>query len=96
MMLLIIAAAVILTVIIAVISVKREFPPIRGPVVGIDVDYNANNRVRSSSDVETVFNKFILYAKENNKEISPGPILASFVDDWRFENATIHGTYKGL
>ena len=68
----------------------REFPEIKSCIMGIDVDYDTNMKVKDFSDVENVFGKFVADAKENKKKI--------FGHDsyyYKFKSATIHGTYEG-
>lgn len=74
---------------------NKKFPQIKGAIVGIDVDYKSNIQIKTSSDVQNAFNKFIEYSKNNKKEIYPGPFKIKSVKNWKFENSEIHGKYGG-
>lgn len=68
-------------------SQLSEFSEMGG--CGIMVDYNSNISVKNEKDVGIVFNQYINWARENNASI-----FGSDGNNWRFENATIHGTYN--
>jgi len=69
---------------------EQKFPEIKKCIMGVDVDFNASMKVNSVADAETAFGKFIAFSRENNQEIFGYP-----ADQWKAENATIHGTYQG-
>ncbi|MFX0208844.1 MAG: hypothetical protein ACFFDT_22870, partial [Candidatus Hodarchaeota archaeon] len=73
---------------------EGEFPEITETecIMGIHMDYNSGILVRNETDVETVFNVFIRYSQENNLTIFGD----AYGNNWRFENATIHGIYQGI
>jgi len=67
---------------------ENKFTEIQECIVGVQVDYTSNRVVQNKEDVATVFNEFIQYSKEKNKDIF------GYGKNWRFENASIRGLYK--
>lgn len=71
-------------------NTEQKFSEIKECIMGVNVDYNSNINVKSLSDVEVVFNKYIISSKENKKEI-----FGHNPEFYRFKSATIHGIYQG-
>ena len=71
-----------------------EFPEITETecIMGVHIDYVSGIPVQNETDVEHVFNTFIQYAQENDQVIFGD----AYGNNWRFENATIHGMYQGV
>lgn len=59
--------------------------------MSVAVDYQTNMVVLDVSDVEVVFNKYIAYAKANNRSIFSG-----YNNNWRFDTASKHGLHNGV
>jgi hypothetical protein len=70
-------------------AVSLIFTEIEGCIMGVDVDYSSGINVKNKEDVEIVFDMFISYSKENNREI-----FGYDPNNWRFENTAIHGLYE--
>lgn len=75
-------------------SNEGKFPEITETecIMGIHIDYDSGILVHNETDVETVFNAFIRYSQNNNQAIFGD----AYGNNWRFENATIHGRYQGI
>jgi len=71
-------------------ELNSNFPEIKEGIIGIEVDYSSSVRVKTLKEVESVFNDYLNWAKENNKDVFGYP-----AKNWKFENATIHGMYNG-
>lgn len=67
---------------------EDKFSEIQECIMGVQVDYTSNKAVQNKEDVATIFDEFIQYSKENNKDIF------GYGSNWRFESASIHGLYK--
>jgi len=68
-----------------------EFTEIQECILEVQIDYASNKTVQNEEDVAIVFNEFIQYSKDNNKDI----FGSAYGNNWKFENATIHGIYEG-
>lgn len=73
-----------------IIIPENNFTEIQGCIMGVIVDYISNKSVQNKEDAAVVFDEFIRYSKENNKDIF------GYGNNWRFENATVHGLYSGV
>ncbi|MBN1385801.1 hypothetical protein JW968_02360 [Candidatus Woesearchaeota archaeon] len=69
--------------------IGEDFSEITECIVGVRVDYDSEIVVSKDKDVEQVFNNYISWAKDNDEDIF------GYGNNWRFENATVHGLYEG-
>ena len=60
--------------------------------MGVHIDFRSGIQVFNETEVELVFIKFIKDAQDNQQ-----PIFGdAYGNNWKFKNATIHGTYQGV
>ena len=73
------------------VNQENLWPDLSDCIVEVTIDYHSTAKVEDEKDAANVFNEFINWAKENNKEIFSGK-----GNNWRFQSAAPHGIYKNV